>query len=44
LRHRLIRNTDARLSDRSVIDIIQDLVESVPTPGSDVSFEVPADD
>lgn len=44
LRHRLIRNTDARLSDRSVIDILQDIVESVPTPGSDVSFEVPTDD
>ena len=44
LRHRLIRNTDARLSDRSVIDILQDIVESVPAPGSDVSFEVPTDD
>jgi MoxR-like ATPase len=41
--HRLVRNTDARLSDRSTAAIIQDIVESVPTPGSEASFEPSAD-
>ena len=39
LRHRLIRTTDAQLSDRSVLDIIDEIVESVPTPGSEASFQ-----
>lgn len=43
LRHRLIRNTDARLSDRSAVDILQDIVDSVQPPGSDVSFEMPSE-
>lgn len=37
--HRLVRNTDARLSDRSTEAIVDDLVEAVPTPGSEASFE-----
>jgi MoxR-like ATPase len=40
--HRVVQNTDARLSDRSTIDIIDDIVDSVPTPGSEASFEPPA--
>lgn len=39
LRHRCLRNTDSRISDESVLDIIQDIVDSVPVPGSEVSFE-----
>lgn len=38
LSHRLIRNTDARLQDRPTETIISELIESVPTPGSDVDF------
>lgn len=41
--HRVVRNTDARLSDRSTADIIQEIAESVPTPGSEASFESPVD-
>jgi MoxR-like ATPase len=36
--HRLVRNTDARLSDRSPTDIVQDVVESVPTPSAESGF------
>ena len=41
--HRLVRNTDSRLSDRSTTEIIQDIVKSVPSPGSEASFEPPAE-
>ena len=41
--HRLVRNTDARLNDRSTADIVKDIVDSVPTPGSQTSFEPSAD-
>ena len=40
--HRLVRNTDARLSDRSTEAIIDEISETVPTPGSEASFEPPA--
>jgi MoxR-like ATPase len=38
LAHRLVRNTDSRLSERSTVDIVQELVDSVPIPGSEASF------
>lgn len=41
--HRIVRNTDARLSDRSTEEIIREIIETVPTPGSDASFEPPTD-
>lgn len=42
LRHRLVRNTDARLSERSTDDILTEIIESVSAPGMDTSFEPPA--
>ena len=36
--HRLVRNTDARLSDRSTSEIVHDILEAVPTPGAGVEF------
>jgi len=41
--HRLVRNTDSRLSNRSTEAIIEEIVESVSAPGSEASFEPPAD-
>lgn len=41
--HRLVRNTDARLSDRSTADIIQAILDATPTPGSEASFQPSAD-
>jgi MoxR-like ATPase len=36
--HRLVRNTDARLSDRSPADIVRDVLEAVPTPSAEAEF------
>ena len=36
--HRLVRNTDARLSDRSTTEIVRDILESVSTPSAEVEF------
>jgi MoxR-like ATPase len=36
--HRLVRNTDARLSDRSTSEIVHDILGAVPTPGAGVEF------
>jgi MoxR-like ATPase len=36
--HRLVRNTDARLSDRSTSEIVHDILEAVPTPSAGVEF------
>jgi MoxR-like ATPase len=38
LRHRLIRTTDAELSETSVTEILDTLFEQVDPPGSDVEF------
>jgi MoxR-like ATPase len=40
--HRLVRNTDARLSDRSTEAILDEISDAVPTPGSEASFEPPS--
>jgi len=37
--HRIVRNTDARLSDRSNEQIISEIIETVGTPGSEASFQ-----
>lgn len=42
--HRLIRNTDSRLSDRSTADIIEEIVDSIAAPGSEAAFEPPVED
>jgi MoxR-like ATPase len=39
--HRLIRNTDSRLNDRSTTEIIDEIVDSVAAPGSEASFKPP---
>jgi MoxR-like ATPase len=36
--HRLVRNTDARLSERSAANIVQDILETVPTPSAEAEF------
>ena len=36
--HRLVRNTDARLSERSTADIVQDIIETVPTPSAEADL------
>jgi MoxR-like ATPase len=36
--HRVIRTTDVELADRSVIEIIDEIVDGVTPPGADVSF------
>ena len=41
LAHRLVRSTDSRLSDQSPTAIIETIVDSVPTPGSEASFQPP---
>lgn len=38
LRHRVIRNTDAELSGRSVPAIVSDLLDGIEAPGVDTSF------
>jgi len=40
--HRIVRNTDARLSNRSTREILTEIIESIPTPGSEASFQPPA--
>jgi MoxR-like ATPase len=39
--HRVIRTTDAELSDRSVTEIIRAVVDSVAPPSADASFAEP---
>lgn len=41
LRHRVIRSTDAELNDRSVVDIIEELLDSTAVPSG--SFSMPAE-
>jgi len=38
LMHRIVRNTDARLSDQSTSAILNGLLESLPAPGAEVEF------
>jgi len=40
--HRIVRNTDARLSNRSTRAILSEIIETTPTPGSEASFQPPA--
>lgn len=39
--HRVIRTTDAELADRSVQEIIQDLIASIAPPSADTAFAKP---
>lgn len=39
--HRVIRTTDAELSDRSVSEIVQELVASIAPPSADTTFAAP---
>jgi len=40
--HRIVRNTDARLSNRSTREILTEIIDTIPTPGSEASFQPPA--
>lgn len=39
--HRVIRTTDAELSDRSVPEIVEELVDSIAPPSADTTFAAP---
>lgn len=39
--HRVIRTTDAELSDRSVPEIVEELVDSISPPSADTTFAAP---
>ena len=43
LSHRIVRNTDARMSDRSTATILTDLVDSLAVPDSEIDYSPNAD-
>ncbi|WP_394327558.1 hypothetical protein [Haladaptatus paucihalophilus] len=42
MRHRLVLSTEAELSDRSPVDVVEDLLDTV-TPPNGVTDEVPVE-
>ena len=44
LRHRLVRKTDAELAGRSVMEILDDLLDGIEPPGAEAEFAVAGDD